>query len=91
MRKLARGLGHELVLYTHPIFIFSRPSYLVVMDIDGPFKEDKPTVGPITEAYLHRDVHPDEKAGHTVHKTEHIFPKSEGTPAPNVEEIWMYI
>ncbi|MEA2701912.1 MAG: hypothetical protein QOE22_621 [Candidatus Parcubacteria bacterium] len=62
------------------------------MDDDGKPVNPPPPPGPIEDAYLHRDVHPDEKPGHGhEHKLgdSDLFPKADGTAAPE-DDTWMY-
>lgn len=44
--------------------------------------------GPLEEAYLQREIHPDEKAQHTSSKDEQTHPKPD--LAMPEEDLWMY-
>lgn len=48
--------------------------------------EVRPPPGPITDAYLHRNIHPDEKAGHR--NPESDAPRA--TEAEDSPDLWMY-
>jgi|GEM_PF-3993251 len=59
------------------------------MDPDEKKFEPQASPGPIEVSYLQRDVHPDEKAGHSSSGGEHAaFPKAD-INMPE-EDLWMY-
>ncbi|HEY4489426.1 MAG TPA: hypothetical protein VJA87_03015 [Candidatus Paceibacterota bacterium] len=59
------------------------------MNVNDKEFEPQSSPGPIEDAYLHRDVHPDEKAEHSSPGGEHAaFPKAD-INMPE-EDLWMY-